>query len=371
MRIAIDATLVGPGMSGIGYSVEHLARALAETGELDEIILLSNRRPASNQELPQSLRWESRCRFPFRAPWMQFLLPFVLRRVGADLTHYPNFLAPVLYKHPYVVTFHDMSVYRHPESVTWQKRHLTRALLPRVAGGARAILTVTDAMRSDIHEVLGVPLGKIFAVHHAPGDRFHRFAREIEAGTARRGDQGEAPYILFVGNVEPRKNLIRLLDAFEILKSGTNLPHELRLAGGAGWKSAPLLAKLRCMNHRGAVRFLGYVPAGELPALYAGAALFVFPSIYEGFGVPPLEAMCCGTPVVASGIAAHREVLADAALLVDPSDPRAIAEGIRGVLQDAGLAAELRRKGSERVKRYTWRRTARETLRVYRNVLGR
>lgn len=371
MRIAIDATLMGPGMSGIGYSIEHLARALAETGEIAEIILLSNRSPVRSQDLPNPIRWECRRRFPLRAPWMQVLLPSIIRRAGVDLTHYPNFLAPVMYEHPYVVTFHDMSIYKYPESVTWKKRYMTRALLPRVAAGARAILTVTEAMRGDIHEILGIPFEKIFAVHHAPGDRFHRYAREREAGTVPHRNDELAPYILFVGNVEPRKNLIRLLDGFEMLKSETDLPHELRLVGGAGWNNGSLRAKLRAMNHREAVRFLGYVPAEDLPALYANAAVFVFPSVYEGFGVPPLEAMCCGTPVVASDIAAHREVLADAARLVDPLGPRAIAEGIRSVLSDPDLAAALRRKGSERVKRFTWAQTARGTLKVYRKALGR
>lgn len=371
LRLAIDATVVAPGMSGIGGYVDHLVRALATIPDIGEIRLLSNRAPDFAGALPAHVSWDPRLRSHWRAPWMQFDVPRYIRRMRPDITHYTNFLAPVLYRHPYVVTFHDMSLFRHPEYFGWQKRVLTRSALPRIARDARAILTITEAMRREVHEILGTPLEKVFVVHIAAADRFAApEKRPVGAAYSAPDSRPKgAPYVLFVGNLEPRKNLARLLDAFAILKSETNLPHALHLAGGGGWRNEAFRARLHGMRHRDVVRLHGYVPAADLPALVAGADLLVFPSIYEGFGMPPLEAMCCGVPVVASDIAAHREVLGDAALLVDPLDPAAIAEGMRRVLTDEELASSLRERGTVRAALYSWERTARETLDVYRRAL--
>jgi glycosyltransferase involved in cell wall biosynthesis len=264
-----------------------------------------------------------------------------------------------------------------------------------VARRARAVITVSEAMRGEISEILQVPPEKIFVTYPAPAEGFGppagwrtqppeadaaarpgpaaRDARTGAAGSKRSVESGlppTPPYILFVGNVEPRKNLVRLLLAFDLLKSASGLPHELLVAGGSGWKRGPILAAWSAMRHRDAVRFLRYVPAEDLPALYARASLFVFPSLYEGFGIPPLEAMRCGTPVVVSDIPVHREVHGEAALFVDPLDPQAIAGGMRRVLEDADCARALRERGADHARLYTWERTASATLEVYRRVLS-
>jgi glycosyltransferase involved in cell wall biosynthesis len=370
MRIGFDATPLRPGKSGIGYHVEYLIRALLATGELNEIILFSNREPLFDGTPPAGVRWPRRHLFPKRAIWMQFHLPLLVREEKPDLTHYVNFHAPLLTSAPFVVTFHDLSVFHHPEFFTWKKRVLSRRMMPILARRALAIITVSETVRGEIIETLRVPGDRIFVVPAAPGDIFEPVVDTggLASALARHGITG--PYILFVGTLEPRKNLDGLMRAFDLLKNETKLPHRLVVVGGRGWKYAPIYRTVEMVAHREAVQFLDYVSLEELPALYAGADLLVFPSFYEGFGVPPLEAMRCGAPAVVSDIPVMREVVGEAAVFVDPRDTKAIAEGMRGVLEDPSLASRLRQLGFERGRLYTWERSAREMIAIYKRLLA-
>jgi glycosyltransferase involved in cell wall biosynthesis len=371
MRIAFDATPIARAKSGIGYHVEFLVSAIARTGECAEIILFANREPLFDGTMPSSCRWPRRHLFPKRAVWMQFLLPLLIREERPDLVHYVNFNAPILLKHRFVVTFHDMVLFHHPEFFTWKKRFLTRALMPVVARRALGILTVSETVKSEIVAGLGVDPRKIFVVPPAPADLY----RPVEKTAARDevlSRHGLAtPYVLFVGTLEPRKNLDGLLRAFDRLKAETEVPHTLVVVGGRGWKYGPIFKTVDGLSSKSAVRFLDYVPLEQMPALYAAASALVFPSFYEGFGVPPLEAMRCGTPAVVSDIPVLREILGDAAIFVDPRDPGSIAEGMRRVLTDTILSAGLVERGRARGDLYTWDRSARGALDAYRTVLRR
>lgn len=371
MRIAFDATPIARAKSGIGYHVEFLVSAIARTGECEEILLLSNREPVFDGSAPPSTRWPRRHLFAKRAPWMQFLLPLVIREEKPDLVHYVNFNAPILLRHPFVVTFHDMVLFRHPEFFTWKKRILTRSLMPLVGQRALGILTVSETVKGEIIERLGIDPERVFVVPPAPADLYRPFEEEERRKAILERHGVTTPYILFVGTLEPRKNLAGLLRAFDLLKGEGRIPHLLVVAGGKGWKYAPIFETVARLAHNEQIRFLDYVSLEEMPALYTAADLLVFPSFYEGFGVPPLEAMRCGTPAVVSDIPVLREVLGEAALFVDPWSPESIAEGMRRVLTDSSLSAALRERGFARGDLYTWDRSARGALAAYRTVLAR
>jgi glycosyltransferase involved in cell wall biosynthesis len=371
MRIAFDATPLARAKSGIGYHVEFLVSAIARTGECEEILLFSNREPVFDGVVPPSVRWPRRHLFPNRAPWMQFLLPQLIREEKPDLVHYVNFNAPILLDHPFVVTFHDMALFGHPEFFTWKKRILTRSLMPFVGRRARGILTVSETVKDEIVERLGIARDRIFVVPPAPADIYRPVGDSAlrDAVLSRHGVK--APYVLFVGTLEPRKNLAGLLQAFDLLKGETGFPHTLVVIGGRGWMYGPILRTIEGLAHKGEIHILDYVSLEEMPALYTAAEALVFPSFYEGFGVPPLEAMRCGTPAVVSDIPVMREIMGDAALFVDPHRPESIAAGIRHLLTDAPLAVELKRRGLLRGDLYTWDRSARGALDAYRAVLGK
>jgi len=370
LRLGIDATPLASAKSGIGYHVEYLVRALARTGSLSEILLFSNREPKFDEGAPSGTRWIARRTFPKRALWMQALLPSLIREERPDLTHYINFNAPILGPHPFVVTFHDMVLFRHPEFFTWKKRVLTRGLMPHVARRALGILTVTEAARREIIEYLDLPPERVHVVPAAPADLYRPVDDLATIDAVRARHRLERPYLLFVGTLEPRKNLPRLLHAFARLKQELGLPHELAIVGGRGWKFDPIFATVQATGVAESVRFLDYVALPDMPALYAGADLLVFPSLYEGFGVPPLEAMRVGTPVVTSDVPALNEVAGDAAIKVDPFDVSSIASGMREGLTDQARRRELMARGLARGDLFTWDRSAEAAIRVYQAALG-
>ncbi len=262
---------------------------------------------------------------------------------------------------PLVITVHDLSALRHPE---WHPPHravLHRLALRRVARSATHVITVTEAVRAEVIDRLGVPPARVTAVPHAAAKPFRLYdAAELQPALDRHRLRPQG-YLCFVGALEPRKNLPRLLEAVSRLRARRPDTPPLVLAGPPGWRHAELRARLAGPG----VRYLGYLPPAELAPLVAGSAAFVYPSLYEGFGLPVLEALACGAPVVTSAGGALAEVAGDSAVLVDPTDVEAIGAGIERVLDDGGLRADLARRGPERARRFSWERAARETLGVY------
>jgi glycosyltransferase involved in cell wall biosynthesis len=369
IRLGFDGTLLGSGKSGIGYHTEYLARALAETSECAEILLFSNRPPVFDAGTPDGIRVVKDLRFPLRAPWLQFMLPALLRRTRPDLMHYINFNAPVFYPHPYVVTFHDTILLRHPELFSWKKRRLSRSILPRVAGRARGVFTVTRCVRDEVRDLLGVPEERIHVVPPAPGDIFQAVEDPAVLSSIRDRYGLNEPYLLFVGSLEPRKNLERLIRAFDLCRRSAASPYNLVVVGGRGWRFAPVFETVASLSRPESVRFLDYVPLPDLPAIYTLAEAFAFPSLDEGFGVPPLEAMRCGTPALVSDIPPLREVCGDAALFVDPGSVVSLARGITRILSDEALRTELKDRGRKKGIEFTWARSARLALAGYERAL--
>lgn len=290
-------------------------------------------------------------------------------RLNLDILHDPTGVMPlVLVRTPSIVTIHDAVPHVHPQSSTHLDKLVYRRWLPHMAKRIEAIITDSRQSKEDLAQNLKLNSERITVVPLAAGEQF-RLLPPDEVGPVLGHYNITQPYILYVGALESRKNLPRLLQAYALLRqeiSGTNLV----IVGARKWKYTPIFNTVKELQLEPNVLFTGYVPDDHLPALYSGATLFVFPSLYEGFGLPVLEAMACGTPVVTSNTSSLPEVAGNAALLVDPYDVREIATAMRRVLLDPALAGELRVKGLKQAATFTWERTAKETISVYENVLA-
>jgi glycosyltransferase involved in cell wall biosynthesis len=372
MLLAFDATTIRGNKTGVGYYSARLLERLTAVGgdhnPIDEVLVLSNRE-LDFTPIPRC-RLVDEGRFPLRAVWMQAVLPFVLERLRPDLCHFTNFLGPYFTSAPYVVTFHDMTLELLPECHTWKKRLLTRALSPEIARGARLIITPSQSAKRDLSRLLAIPEEKIRAIPHAPDSHFRpRRDRESIARIEKRYGI-RTPYLLYVGTLEPRKNLMRAMTAFSRISS--RYPdHRFYLAGDLGWRSKELLRTLEAIPSRDRIVRLGYVAEEDLAALYSNAELFVYPSLYEGFGFPVVEAMACGAPVVTSNTSSLAEIADGAALLVDPYDSEAIAEAMDRAMSDGEERERLRLAGLSRARSFSWERSTRETLQVYEEALER
>lgn len=364
MFLGFDATTLTAHMSGVGYYTARLLESLAGEGAslgIERLVVLSN------AEIPFARRPGvevcERRRFPVRSVWMQAMLPSILSETRPDLVHYTNYLAPILGATPFVVSFHDMSLSLFPQYHTLKKRVLTSSLVPLVARRARRILVPSESTRRDVERLLGVDPGRLHVIPYAAPDRFVPVEGDASAVLKKYGI--EPPYFLYVGTIEPRKNIVRVLRAFA---RASLSDHRLILVGDCGWKYRDVLAEAARPDLAGRVLRLGYAPAEDLPALYSNALAFVYPSLYEGFGFPVLEAMACGAPCLTSSTSSLGEIAEGAAHLVDPTSEDAIVEGLRALAEDKGLRADLRTRGLSRARLYSWSRTARATADVYREV---
>jgi glycosyltransferase involved in cell wall biosynthesis len=298
-------------------------------------------------------------RWPVRAAWMELAVARGLRQARADVAHFTNYTAPLRLELPYLVTVHDMSLALLPWCYTWKMRLIVPRVLPRVVRRARLVLTPSAATRDDVVRLLRVDPGRVRVIPHAAPRGFD----SRQAATEPAGP----PYFLFVGNLEPRKNLARALRAFA--RVAPSLPeHRFVIAGAPGWKYEDVLREAARPDLAGRVELRGYVPEGELPGLYRNATAFVYPSLYEGFGMPVIEAMACGTPVLTSNVAALPELAAGAAVLVDPLDEAALAEAMHALGTDDALRRRLREAGPARAAQYSWDRTCHLTLEAYREA---
>lgn len=281
--------------------------------------------------------------------------------------HATNFIAP---QHPgrLVVTIHDLSFMRYREMHPAQRLAWLEKGLWRTLAAADRIIVVSEFTRNELIALTGVERQRVEVVPLGAAPEFRpRVEAETESTRARQG-LSHRGYGLFVGNLEPRKNLGRLLDAWERLPGEIRGDFPLVVAGGKGWRDDRLMQRLEEAAARGTVRLTGFVPAAELPDLVASARFLAFPSLYEGFGIPVLEAMACGVPVLTSNRASLPEVAGDAALLVDPESVEAIAEGLARLLQDDDLARTLSERGLERASTFSWDRCASRTMEIYESV---
>ena len=287
---------------------------------------------------------------------------------GATLFHAAEHLLLPLRGVPTVLTVHDLIFRRYPQHHKPLNRWYLNATLPLYCRRADHIIAVSEQTKRDVMAAYGVPADKISVIYEAADARFRPQPAEAVAEVRARYRLPDR-YLLFVGTIEPRKNLGRVLAAFERLHA-EGLTDALVIVGKRGWLYDDFFARLEQSPVKRAVLFPGFVPDADLPAIYAGAQALAFPSEFEGFGLPVLEAMACGAPVVCSNSSSLPEVAGDAALRVDPADTDAITAALRRVVADADLAAELARRGVAQAARFSWQRAAAETLAVYWQLIG-
>ncbi len=371
MNVCIDVQAAVAQRAGVGrYTrslVEHLAEHRgADTASLFYFDFLRRGAPPAAPGMERRrIRW---C--PGRliqSAWKTFgWPPFDWLAGPADLYHFPNFIIPPLAAGKAVVTIHDVSFLRFPSFAETRNLAFLSARLAQTVRRAEAVITDSQFSAREIAELLGVEPAKIVPIplgvsgHLSPPP-----PERVAAWRRRRGL--ERPYLLTVGTLEPRKNHALLLRIFERLDRFDGL---LVIAGMRGWKYEPILERLRQSPRAAEIRYLEYVAEEELACLYAGAELFLFPSLYEGFGLPPLEAMACGLPVLASGAGSLAEVLGEAARLIPEFDPDAWAQDVRQLLDDPAARHSLADRGRRQAARYRWTDTARQTWELYRKVAG-
>ena len=386
MRIGIDYTAAVRQRAGIGRYTRELVGALLHLPHSHRYILFAatgNLRPAPPhlapcdfapcdfapcdfapcdlRTVPLSDDWLARI-------WHRLRLPIPVEAVvgRVDLFYSPDFvLPPTLPRTRTVLTVHDLSFLHYPDHFVPKLVRYLESVVPRSVARADRVLADSEATRADLIRLLGVPPEKVEVLYSGVDPRFRPEPEpgERERLKARYG-VGDQPYVLSVGTLQPRKNFVRLIRAFARLRSATlRLAPRLLIAGGRGWLYEEVLEEAERRGDR--VRLLGFVDDADLPALYRNARLFVFPSFYEGFGLPVLEAMACGVPVVCSSASSLPEVAGDAALLVDPHDEEGLAAAMERALADETLRAEMRARGLQQAARFTWDRAARQLLSVF------
>jgi len=366
MRVAIDTRKIHD--FGIGTYIRNLLRQLARIDADSEYILLcreadlgiaaqlgpnfrSVREPSPNYSLREQIH-----------------VPWLLRRERPDVYHAPHYVLPPAIRCRSVVTIHDCIHLMFPQYLPNRAAYAyARASMWAAARRSNRILTVSEASKRDILQLFNVKPEKIVVVYNAIDEHFSATPSEEHVERIRERYQLDHKFVLYVGNIKPHKNLVRLIEAFSQLRR-THDDLKLLIIGD----EISRLPALRRAVHRHKlhkhVRFLGYLKDDTLTVLYRLASVFVFPSLYEGFGLPPLEAMASGTPVVTSNVSSLPEVTGDAAVLVDPYDVDSIVDGIRRILDDPRLAEELRVKGLKRAREFSWERSVEKTQRVYREV---
>jgi glycosyltransferase involved in cell wall biosynthesis len=377
MKVAIDLQSALMTRAGIGQYTYSLAKYLPRLSPSNEFIGLAFGRGGgdlADLEAPNFRVRRVSC-IPRRAMnllWKKIDWPPVDAFTGAvDLFHFPGFVARPLRNAKAVVTIHDLAFRRMPDFSEARNAAFLNKHVPLTLERAALVLVDSKFTASELSELYGypgdktrvIPLGVEEGFYPRPEEESYRLCRQY--GLPER-------FILCVSTIEPRKNIGTLLEAYGLLREGGGEVPDLVIIGGRGWRGEDekierIIEKLKL---RDAVKLLGYVERGAMPALYSAATLFVFPSLYEGFGLPPIEAMACGLPVICSNAPSLPEVVGDAALLVPPRDAACMAGEMRKLIDDAALRQELKQQGLARAKHFTWAETARLTLNAYREAVG-
>jgi len=375
MRIAIDYTAAIRQGAGIGQYVRGLVDAILAQDSSSSYTLLASGRPTSARPFPVAANVRPRSIFiPDRYLnflWYRWRLPLYATFFSGqvDIYHGPDFALPPLNgKLRKVVTVHDLSFLEHPEYAVPSLAAYLKKIVPEAVASADVVASVSQATSRSLIEHFKIPPEKIVIIPNGVAPHYRRITNPVLLGATRHKFGLKHPFILGVGTLEPRKNHLGLIKAFAQAQKKKKGPAMLALAGGNGWlyeETKQVVAELKLENK---IRFLGHVSDLELITLYSMADVFAFPSFFEGFGIPPLEAMACGAPVITSNTSSLPEVVGDAALLVDPHDVSALGHAITRLVEDEQLREELRQKGYQRAQHYTWSASASKMLSVYQKL---
>jgi glycosyltransferase involved in cell wall biosynthesis len=373
MRIGIDYTAAVRQQAGIGRYARSLIRALSRLDHSNDYVLLSAGRDPSTEPWPANFRSRSlplsdrhlsilwqKLRVPLPVEWLTGRL---------DLFHSPDFVLPPVRRARTVLTIHDLSFLRLPDCSSPALLSYLLDAVPRSVARADLILADSFSTQQDLIELMAVPAERIRVIYPAVDATFSR-SDTAQVAAVRARHRIDGPYILSVGTLQPRKNYVRLIEAFHLLRHTQGVSHNLVIAGGAGWLYEPIYETIATLGLQDEVRMLGYVDERDLPALYTGADVFAFPSLYEGFGFPVLEAMACGTPVVAANTSSLPEAAGEAAILVSPTDTEALTEALGRAIADTETRERLTRLGYEQCQRFSWEASAQELLASYQGLMN-
>jgi glycosyltransferase involved in cell wall biosynthesis len=371
MRIGIDAHSAERDGTGNCTYTRNLIIHLTNLDTVNEYVLfvtdknhpfykmLQNRRNIKIVQIRRSPAW--------------FRVFVALRKASykhqIDLLHVQYF-APFGHRGILINTIHDAAPFRYPSYFSWFERLLFKLFLPISARKSRLILTASGASKEDLKHMLHLPDEKIRIIYCGVDQNYFSTQQTESMNSVHKRYGTNGKFLLYVGRIDPRKNLIRLIQAYNYLRTNRSIDHKLLIAGRVYLQPNELQQTLQHSEYREDIHFCGYVPDEDLPALYKAAEVLVYTSEYEGFGLPPLEAMASGTPVIASDISIFREILSDAALLVDPLDVRAIADGIYKILAEGEVKNMLCEKGKIRAGKFNWDNTAVLTLRSYQESMN-
>lgn len=368
MRIGFDARIADYSRGGIRSYVLHLLAGLSALDERNEYWVLGSRR-ADESTSPSGTHFHSvSCWTPPHHRLERWALGAEIARLRLDLLHSPDFIPPAFgYDHS-VITVHDLHFLYYPRFLTAKSRRYYNQQITWAVDRADHILADSHATQADLTSLLDVPPDKISVVHLAADASFRPQPDAVAREIAGRYDL-QPGFLLFVGTLEPRKNVPGLLLAYRILLDEHVTGSPLVLVGSKGWLYDQIFERTKALELTDHVRFLDRVPGADLPGLYTAASVLAMPSFYEGFGLPALEAMSCGTPVVVADRASLPEVTGKAGLVVNPEDPTEIAQALREVLTDRTRREHMREAGLKRAESFTWERAARKTRAVYEEVL--
>ncbi|MEZ4767040.1 MAG: glycosyltransferase family 1 protein [Caldilineales bacterium] len=375
MRLVIDYTPAVRQGAGIGRHTRELVHALAPLASDAATTLVVYGR--SNAPLPQPPAGMALRVVPVPNRWLtigwhrlNLPLPVEVFAGSHDLYHASDFVLPPVRNARTLLTVHDLSFLRTPQCADAGLRAYLAKVVPSSVARADQILADSQATKRDLVDLLHTPAEKVTVVYPGVETRFHPVD-----DTARLHEMrvsygiGDGPFVLGVGTLEPRKNWPALIRAWTILRQSTALPHRLVIAGGKGWLTDEIFAAIDASPAKKEILLAGFVADADLPALYSAADVFAFPSLYEGFGIPVLEALACGTPVVCANNSSLPEAAGEAAVLVDAGDDVALAAALQRLIEDDALRASLRQRGLQHAAQFSWRRSAERLWQTYQAVL--
>ncbi len=371
IHVGVNAHLLSLAESyrsaGINWYIYNLLQHLPEmASDIEYTVFTSERRYTAAPGIHLQVSQLPTGRPPVRILWEQALQPGAVRRAKLDLLHGPAFVGPLFSACPLVVTVHDLSFLFFPQSFRTLNRSYLRLFTWLSVRRAQRVLAVSESTKRDLVQHYGLSPDKVDVVYNGVDSAFRPLPADQVAAFRRQAGLPER-FMLFVGTLEPRKNVVRLIEAY------ARLPKErppLVLVGGKGWLYEQIFAQVEALNLSGQVHFAGYVLAGDLPLWYNAADLFVYPSLYEGFGLPPLEAMACGTAVITSTASSLPEVVGKAGLAVDPTDTEALATAMGQMLIAKDLREQMQAEGLAQAQKFSWAKTAQSTVGSYRRALA-